>query len=127
MSASAQNRPLRNLLLRIAYDGTDFYGWQIQPQRPTIQGTLAAALTKLCGEQIEVCGAGRTDAGVHACGQAANVKLSTPIACPNLLRAVNRLLPESIRVLSIEPVPHDFHARHHAQSKLYRYRIFREA
>jgi len=127
MVALEQNGPLRNLLLRVAYDGTDFYGWQIQPQRPTIQGLLVSALGKVCGEPIEVCGAGRTDAGVHACGQAANVKLSSPIPCSNLVKAANHLLPESIRILSSQEAPENFHARHHAQSKTYRYRIFRGA
>jgi tRNA pseudouridine38-40 synthase len=117
----------RNLLLRMAYDGTDFFGWQAQPEKPTIQGTLAAALETICGQHVEVCGSGRTDAGVHASGQAASVRLSSPIPCDNLARALNRLLPESIRILSAKPVPGDFHARHDAISKMYRYRIFRGA
>jgi tRNA pseudouridine38-40 synthase len=125
MNLPGQKGDIRNLLLRVAYDGGDFCGWQIQPQRPTIQGTLGAALEQICGEKMEVCGSGRTDAGVHACGQAANIKLSSPIPCPNLVKAVNRLLPESIRVLSAQPVPDNFHARYHARSKTYRYRIFR--
>ena len=125
MNPSDENRPIRNLLLRIAYDGTDFFGWQIQPGRPTIQGTRAAALETNCKETVAVCGSGRTDAGVHACAQAANVKLHSPIPCQNLVKALNRLLPESIRILSAQPVRSDFHARHDATSKIYRYRIFR--
>jgi len=125
MSLSPETGSYRNLLLRIAYDGTDFFGWQIQPSRPTIQGTLAAALETICGDKVEVCGSGRTDAGVHACAQAANVKLHSPIPCPNLVKALNRLLPDSIRVLSARPVASDFHARRDAISKIYRYRIFR--
>jgi tRNA pseudouridine38-40 synthase len=125
MTESAEQIRYRNLLLRIAYDGTDFYGWQIQPERATIQGTLAEVLEQICGEKVPVCGSGRTDAGVHAGGQAANIKTSSPIPCPNLVKAMNRLLPESIRILSAQAVREDFHARYHAQSKLYRYRIFR--
>ena len=117
----------RNLLLRLAYDGTDFFGWQVQPHRPTIQGTLEEALGKLCGEPVAVCGAGRTDAGVHAAAQAASVRIHSPIPCPNLLQALNRVLPESIRLLSACEVDTDFHARHQARSKVYRYRIFRAA
>src|SRR3954468_6258044 len=119
------NETTRNILLRLAYDGTDFFGWQIQPDRTTIQGTLTDAIQHLCGEPVHVCGSGRTDTGVHACGQAANIKLHTPIPCPNLVKALNRSLPGSIRVLSAQPVPEDFHARHHATSKVYRYRLFR--
>ena len=125
MNSPQQIGPLRNLLLRISYDGTDFCGWQVQPQRITIQGALAATLGKICGEEVQVCGAGRTDAGVHARGQAANVKLSSPIPCANLIKAANRLLPESIRIRSAQAVPDNFHARHHALSKIYRYRIYR--
>ena len=116
---------MRNVLLRIAYDGTDFFGWQIQPQRPTIQGTIAAAIEKITDEAVNLCGSGRTDAGVHAVAQAANVHLRSPIPCPNLLRALNRLLPESIRILLADPVPESFHARHDASAKTYLYRIFR--
>ena len=115
----------RNILFRLAYDGTDFSGWQIQPHQPTIQGTLAAAIGKVCGEEVRLCGAGRTDAGVHACEQAANFRLASPIPCPNLLHAVNDHLPDSIRVLSAREVPPEFHARHDAQSKIYRYQIYR--
>jgi len=117
--------PRRNLLLRVAYDGTDFYGWQIQPDRPTIQGVLAAALSKITGEAVHLHGAGRTDAGVHACSQAASVLLASPIPCPNLVLALNHQLPESIRILSAEEVPAEFHARRSARSKIYRYRIYR--
>ena len=117
--------PMRNILLRIAYDGTDFFGWQIQPQRPTIQGTIAAAIKQITGEAVVLHGSGRTDAGVHAVAQAANLHLHSPIPCPNLVQALNRLLPESIRVLSADEVPETFHARHDAASKIYLYRIFR--
>lgn len=125
MSEASDPVRLRNVLLRLAYDGTDFYGWQIQPQRPTIQGTLTEALRRITGESVLVCGAGRTDAGVHACGQAAHVRLGSPIPCSNLVEALNDHLPESVRVLSAVEAPLDFHARRDARSKTYRYRIFR--
>ena len=118
---------MRNVLLRIAYDGTDFFGWQIQPERPTIQGTIAAAIEKITGEAVVLHGSGRTDAGVHAVAQAANLHLRSPIPCSNLQQALNRLLPESIRILAADPVPETFHARHDAASKTYLYRIFRPA
>jgi tRNA pseudouridine38-40 synthase len=118
-------QPVRNVLLRLSYDGTDFFGWQIQPQRPTIQGVLTEAIFQITGESVHVHGAGRTDAGVHACGQAANVPLVCRIPCENLVKALNDRLPESIRVLSAQEVPPEFHARRAASSKTYRYRIFR--
>lgn len=125
MNLSQGSKPLRNLLLRVAYDGTDFHGWQIQPVEATVQGILSKTLAELCGEAVHLNGAGRTDAGVHAEEQAANVHLSCPIPCPNLVRALNDHLPESIRVLSVQEVPEEFHARRDARSKIYRYRIYR--
>src|ERR1041385_4058537 len=101
----------RNLLLRVAYDGTDFHGWQIQPGRTTIQGTLTEALMNIAGEQVHLHGAGRTDAGVHAEAQAASVLLASPIPCANLVLALNDRLPESIRVMSAEEVPQEFYPR----------------
>ena len=115
----------RNLLLRLAYDGTDYSGWQVQPNRPTIQGVLAAALGRVTGEAVHLHGAGRTDAGVHACAQCASVRILSPIPCPNLVQALNDHLPESIRVFAAEEVPAEFHARRSAHSKIYRYRIYR--
>ena len=125
MNSSQGSRVVRNLLLRVAYDGTDFHGWQIQPEEATVQGTLAQVLGELCGEAVQLYGAGRTDAGVHAEEQAANVHIASPIPCGNLVRALNDHLPESIRVLSAQEVRKEFHARRDAQSKLYRYRIYR--
>jgi tRNA pseudouridine38-40 synthase len=117
----------RNILLRIAYDGTDFSGWQIQPGKPTIQGTLVEAFASIAAEPAQITGAGRTDAGVHAVAQAASVRLMSPIPCTNLVIALNDRLPESIRVLSATDVPFEFHARRDARSKIYRYRIYRAA
>jgi tRNA pseudouridine38-40 synthase len=127
VNSSGQPRPCRNILFRIAYDGTDFHGWQIQPNRATVQGILTSALTGLCGEGVHICGAGRTDAGVQAYEQAANALVPTRIPCPNLVRALNGHLPESIRVISAQEVSENFHARRDAQSKTYRYRIYRGA
>jgi tRNA pseudouridine38-40 synthase len=108
----------------LSYDGTTFHGWQVQPARPTVQGTLAAALEKLTGECVLPQGSGRTDAGVHALAQVASFALEAEIPAENLLRALNRALPQSIRVLQVETVSEAFHARHKAMRKAYEYRIF---
>ncbi len=110
--------------LTLAYDGTDFHGWQIQPGLLTIQGILSAAITSITGEQVLPQGSGRTDAGVHALGQTASFALQAPIPAENLVRALNRVLPPAIRVLAAEPVLPGFHARHSAMEKTYQYRIF---
>ena len=109
--------------ITLTYDGTHFNGWQIQPALPTIQGTLAQAIHRVTGESVLPQGSGRTDTGVHALGQVASFSLTVPIPAPNLHRALNRALPPSIRILSIEQVPEDFHARHSARRKTYEYRI----
>ncbi len=108
----------------LSYDGTCLHGWQIQPSLPTVQGHLAGALAHLTGEHVLPQGSGRTDAGVHALGQVASFTLATPIPAANLHRALNRILPPSIRILSVEPAAPGFHARHSALSKTYEYRIF---
>lgn len=117
--------------LTLAYDGTDFHGWQIQSQRTapalpaaTIQGTLAHAIAAVTGEQVLPQGSGRTDAGVHAAAQVASFALAAPIPPRNFSRALNRALPSSIRILAAETAAPDFHARHSAIGKIYRYRIF---
>ena len=109
--------------LTLAYDGTDFHGWQIQPALPTIQQTLARALHLLTGESVLPQASGRTDAGVHALAQVASFQLATAIPPPNLIRALNGALPPSIRILTAEHAPQGFHARHSARSKTYQYRI----
>jgi tRNA pseudouridine38-40 synthase len=110
--------------LTLAYDGTRFHGWQVQPNLPTIQGQLAAALLRITGETVLPQGSGRTDAGVHALAQVASVTLQSPIPSANLHRALNRILPTSIRILSAQPAPPHFHARLSALHKTYEYRIF---
>jgi tRNA pseudouridine38-40 synthase len=108
----------------LTYDGTPYNGWQVQPNLPTIQGTLAQAIHRITGETVLPQGSGRTDTGVHALGQVATFSLNVPIPAANLHHALNRALPPSIRVLSVETVPPDFHARHSALRKTYEYRIF---
>ena len=109
--------------LILAYDGTPYNGWQIQPNLPTVQGTLARAIHHVTGDTVLPQGSGRTDTGVHALAQVATFTLSVPIPAVNLHRALNRALPPSVRVLSVEEVPEDFHARHNALRKTYEYRI----
>ena len=116
----------RTWKVTLAYDGTDFQGWQVQPGLPTIQGELQAALGRICGESPLPQGSGRTDAGVHALAQVASFTLRAPIPAENLHRALNRTLPASIRVLEASAVADTFHARHSAVAKNYEYRIFRE-
>ncbi len=111
--------------LTLAYDGTPYNGWQVQPNLPTIQGTLAHAIHRITGETVLPQGSGRTDAGVHALAQVATFSITGPIPAANLHRALNRALPPSIRVLSVEAVPEDFHARYNALRKTYEYRIYR--
>jgi len=116
---------MRRLKLTLSYDGSDFHGWQVQPGLPTIQGALQEVLETIEGKPVHVHGAGRTDAGVHALGQVAAFSLENPIPTENLRRAMNRLLPAAIRVLSVEEAAADFHPRYAAVSKTYEYRIYR--
>jgi tRNA pseudouridine38-40 synthase len=115
----------RNLKLTLAYDGHDFAGWQVQPDRSTIQGTLVSVIEQLTGEKTLPQGSGRTDAGVHALAQTTSVTIASPIPATNFARALNDVLPRTIRVLSVEEMPPDFHARRSAVAKTYRYRIYR--
>ena len=110
-------------MLTVAYDGTDFSGWQIQPGETTIQGELQAALGRIVGESPLPQGSGRTDAGVHALAHVASFALQARIPPSNLLRALNRTLPASIRILEARIVSPAFHARHSAIAKTYEYRV----
>lgn len=116
---------MRNVRLTIAYDGFEFSGWQVQPGRATIQGVLADALESITNEHHLPQGSGRTDAGVHAIAQVATVPLNSPVPCRGLQIALNDRLPSSIRILGVDDVPADFHARKSATAKTYRYRIYR--
>jgi tRNA pseudouridine38-40 synthase len=118
---------MRNLKLTLAYDGTEFHGWQIQPSLRTVQGELQEALQKLFNHEVKVTGSGRTDAGVHAHGQVANVQTIRAMDTDAVLRGANALLPDEVRVMSVEEVASDFHARHSARSKTYEYHVWREA
>ena len=127
MSDSAQCAPdSRNWKLTLAYDGTDFSGWQVQPGETTIQGELQAALGRITGEAPPPQGSGRTDAGVHALAQVASFELQAPIPPQNLQRALNRILPPAIRILEACIVDSTFHARHSAIAKTYEYRVLVE-
>src|SRR5215471_14915983 len=117
---------MRNLKLTLAYDGTEFHGWQIQPQLRTVQGELREALQKLFNHDVAVTGSGRTDAGVHAHGQVASVQTIRTMDTDAVLRGTNALLPDEIRVMSVEEVSTDFHARRSARSKTYEYHIWRD-
>ncbi len=117
---------MRTLRFEVAYDGTEFHGWQIQPGLATIQGTLEEVIGTIEGKAVHVVGSGRTDAGVHALAQVAAVRLENPIPVDNFRRAVNRLLPRSIRVTHVSETEPSFHPRFDARRKIYEYRIFRE-
>ena len=116
---------MRNLKAVIAYEGTDFHGWQVQPGRRTIQGEIEHALSTLEGGPVKVHGSGRTDAGVHARGQVASFHLANPMPLENLARAANHRLPPAIRLLEVAHAPESFHARHSATAKTYEYRMWR--
>jgi tRNA pseudouridine38-40 synthase len=117
---------MRRLRFHVSYDGTGFYGWQVQPERSTIQGALESVISRIEGSPVHVAGSGRTDAGVHALAQVAAVTITNPIPVDNFRRAVNRLLPTAIRVANVEEVDMNFHPRFQAKRKTYEYRIFRQ-
>lgn len=110
-------------LLRVAYDGTDYCGWQVQPDKPTVEGELNRALTRLFGTQVEVIGASRTDSGVHSMGNVAVFDCETTIPAEKIKYALNNLLPDDIVVRESCVVDDDFHPRHHDCKKTYVYRI----
>ncbi len=114
----------RNILLRIAYDGTDFCGWQRQKNGTSIQGILEEKLAIITKEPVEVSGAGRTDAGVHAEAMTANFRTNAVMPAAAFQRALNSLLPKAVRILESIEVPPDFHARFSAVGKTYRYDFF---
>jgi tRNA pseudouridine38-40 synthase len=118
---------MRNLKIIVSYDGADFSGWQVQPDAATVQGTLATAIGRITGEKVLPQGSGRTDAGVHALAQVVTFVTESSVPTRNFVKALNDILPMSIRVLEASEAPAEFHARHSARAKTYRYRIFREA
>jgi tRNA pseudouridine38-40 synthase len=114
---------MRNLKLTLAYDGTRLVGWQRQPEGDSVQALLEDALARFEGAAVTVHGAGRTDAGVHALGQVASAHVTFAHDTATLTRALNAQLPEDVRVLAVEDVAPEFHARFSARSKTYRYQI----
>ncbi|MCP4650061.1 MAG: tRNA pseudouridine(38-40) synthase TruA [PVC group bacterium] len=122
---------MKNVLLKIEYDGTGYNGWQTQksklsslPHRhTTVQETIESVLTEILQEKINIIGSGRTDSGVHAREQPANFKTNSKVSLEKIKRALNSLLPKDIRIKSIKQVPLDFHARYSVKSKTYRYTI----
>jgi tRNA pseudouridine38-40 synthase len=118
---------MRNLKLILSYDGADFSGWQVQPDAVTVQGTLASAIGRITGEKVLPQGSGRTDAGVHALAQVVTFGTESSVPTPNFVKALNDILPASVRVLDAEEAAEDFHARKSARGKTYRYRIYRAA
>lgn len=118
---------MRNLKLKIEYDGTNYCGWQVQNSRKSIQGTIEKALRKILQEKIRLIASGRTDAGVHAHAQIANFKTSSGISINKLQKALNCILPKDITITEIEEKNLDFHSRFDAKSKVYRYSILNRA
>ena len=116
--------PPRTLYLKVAYDGTAYAGWQIQPRDPTVQGRLEAALATLEGQPTRIHGAGRTDAGVHALAQGASFHTESTIPPRGYLLGLNAQLPQDIAVLEVRQAPAEFHARHSARGKHYRYSLW---
>jgi len=117
----------RNILLIIAFDGTAYHGWQSQINATSIQDAVSAALSKVTGESVSLTGSGRTDAGTHARGLAANFFTGSIIPADRIPVALNGMLPRDIRILAARDVPADFHARKSARSKIYRYQIYNGA
>ena len=114
----------RTLRVVVAYDGTDFSGWQRQPGMRTVQGCLEDAIRELLGEEVFVRGAGRTDAGVHADGQVASFVLRSRIPTHGFLRGLNSILPADVALQEVHEAPADFDARFSARGKVYRYTVW---
>jgi len=112
-----------NIRLIVEYVGTNYHGWQIQPHVPTVQGVLQNALRVTLRSAVVIRGAARTDAGVHALGQVASFSSSDPVDCRRLLRSLNAILPDDIGVRRVEEVADDFHPRHAALGRIYRYQV----
>ncbi len=108
----------------VEYDGTDYFGFQVQADVPTVQGALESALSRLAGNPVRVVGAGRTDTGVHACGQVVSFPLRWRGGVRDLQRAMNAILPEDVAVLALEEAPEGFHPRFSAVSRTYVYRVW---
>ena len=116
-------QPKKNFKITIEYDGTPYAGWQVQPRQTTIQREIQKALSIILNQPITLTGSGRTDAGVHAMGQTANFHATTAMACPALKRGLNSMIKGPIVIREIQEVADHFHARYHAQAKIYHYHI----
>ncbi len=114
----------RNIKLEIEYDGSDFHGWQVQPDLRTVQGELERGLQTIVNHEVKLVGSGRTDVGVHALGQTANFRTESGLDGKAMLRALNGVLPRDILVKGVREVEDGFNARFSAKSRMYRYRIF---
>lgn len=114
---------MRNIKLTIEYDGKEYNGWQKQPNKLNIQGEIERAIQNITGEQVELIGSGRTDAGVHALGQVANFKINSDFPIEKMAIAINSQLKKSIRIKEAEEVPQEFHSRYNCHSKTYQYVI----
>lgn len=118
---------IRNYKFKISYDGTRYFGWEHQPDRETIQGKLENVLALMCGvsaSDIDIIGAGRTDAGVHARAMVASAKLDTTLSAEEIRDYMNRYLPDDIAVTEVKEASERFHARYNAQGKTYQYTLF---
>jgi tRNA pseudouridine38-40 synthase len=115
---------MRNIKIIIEYDGTEYHGWQRQPNGISIQEVLENKLAMITNGKVRLIGSGRTDAGVHALGQVANFKTAATIECRGLLKGINSLLPMDIAVRDVIDVDDEFHARYSAKSKVYSYKIY---
>jgi len=117
---------MRNIRLLIEYNGTNYYGWQIQPKGQTVQGLIEEKLALVTGEEIHLIGSGRTDAGAHALGQVAHFKTKSYMNLSSIQRALNSLLPADIVIRRADEVEEDFHARKRSTGKIYEYRILNQ-
>jgi tRNA pseudouridine38-40 synthase len=115
---------INNYKIVVSYDGTDYFGWQRQPRKPTIQAAIEDAVARIARKRVSIIASGRTDAGVHARGQVANFKAAVRIGEAEFLKALNALLPGDIRIISLEKAASEFHARRDARAKVYQYRIW---
>jgi tRNA pseudouridine38-40 synthase len=115
---------LRNIKLTIHYDGARYHGWASQPGKPTVQGAIEEALERLLCEAVDVNGSSRTDAGVSALGQVANIRVDSPVPVANFCKALNKLLPDDIAIADVTEVDGDFDAISSTTSKMYRYAIY---
>jgi len=119
-----ENKAEKNIRLTIAYDGTNYYGWQRQPDKKTIQGLIEEKIGIMVGGYVSLIASGRTDAGVHALNQVANFRVFSTISPYSFFRGLNSLLPDSILIKETQYMPFEFHSRYDAKSKVYEYRVY---